>query len=290
MEVKPLISPEELANRMQQESILVIDTRDPEEYALAHLPGAVNMREIFTFLATSTPEGLASLQSEFASLLGTAGISGKEPIVIYEDAMNKGYGQSCRGYFLLTYLGCPNVSVLHGGYQAWLNAGLPTTAEVPMPQPTTFEMRLNPSIMVTTAEMLQALDDPAIVVLDVRDQDEWMGESSSPYGVDFCPRKGRIPGAVWIEWYELMVPNSQIPMFRPPTDILEVCQQVGITPESTVYIYCFKGSRASNTLIALKEAGIQDVRNYFASWNEWSRDPALPIETGVPAEPVAIGV
>lgn len=290
MEVKPLISPEELANRMQQESILVIDTRDPEEYALAHLPGAVNMREIFTFLATSTPEGLASLQSEFASLLGTAGISGKEPIVIYEDAMNKGYGQSCRGYFLLTYLGCPNVSVLHGGYQAWLNAGLPTTAEVPMPQPTTFEMRLNPSIMVTTAEMLQALDDPAIVVLDVRDQDEWMGESSSPYGVDFCPRKGRIPGAVWIEWYELMVPNSPIPMFRPPTDILEVCQQVGITPESTVYIYCFKGSRASNTLIALKEAGIQDVRNYFASWNEWSRDPALPIETGVPAEPVAIGV
>jgi thiosulfate/3-mercaptopyruvate sulfurtransferase len=24
------------------------------------------------------------------------------------------------------------------------------------------------------------------------------------------------------------------------------------------------------------------VRMYFGSWNEWSRDPSLPIETGMP--------
>jgi thiosulfate/3-mercaptopyruvate sulfurtransferase len=128
------------------------------------------------------------------------------------------------------------------------------------------------------------LDDPSIVILDVRDRDEWMGESSSPYGVDFCPRKGRIPGAVWIEWYDLMVPDAEIATFRSPEEIMSLCQAAGITPDSTVYIYCFKGSRASNSLIALKEAGIKDVRNYFASWNEWSRDPALPIESGAPGK------
>jgi hypothetical protein len=36
------------------------------------------------------------------------------------------------------------------------------------------------------------------------------------------------------------------------------------------------------TLVALKEAGIDNVTLYFGSWNEWSRDPALPIETGLP--------
>ncbi|MGZ3290002.1 MAG: rhodanese-like domain-containing protein, partial [Xanthobacteraceae bacterium] len=46
--------------------------------------------------------------------------------------------------------------------------------------------------------------------------------------------------------------------------------------------YCFKGARASNTLVALKEAGIENVTLYFGSWNEWSRDPSLPIETGLP--------
>ncbi|PIG92683.1 sulfurtransferase [Gloeocapsopsis sp. IPPAS B-1203] len=283
MEVKPLISPSELAS-LSQECVVVIDTRAPEEYAVSHIPGAVNLREMFTYLATSTPEGLAELRSQFVELLSAAGICGTERIVIYEDALNTGYGQSCRGYFLLKYFGCPFVSVLHGGYQAWLAAGLPITTEVPVIENKVFTASIDSSMMVTTAQMLQALDNPAVIKLDVRDADEWRGESSSPYGVDFCPRKGRIPGAVWIEWYQMMEPNSEIPMFRSTDEIMAMCQEVGITPDSTVYIYCFKGSRASNTLIALKEAGVKDVRNYFASWNEWSRDGSLPIETGEPSD------
>ncbi len=279
MEVKPLLTPIKLAEILPQKSTIVIDTRTSEEYAVSHIPGAVNIRDIFTYLAASTPLGLLSLQSHFTASLGAAGISGMEHIIIYEDAMNSGYGQSCRGYFLLKYLGCSQVSVLHGGYQAWLAAGMPTTSEVPSPKKKSFSINIDSSIMVTTEEMLQALDNPAIIKLDVRDADEWMGVSSSPYGVDFCPRKGRIPGAVWIEWYQMMVSNSGILMFRSPEEILEICQSVGITPESTVYVYCFKGSRASNTLIALKEAGIRNVRNYFSSWNEWSRDLSLPIES-----------
>ena len=287
MDIKPLMTPADLAALMAAEMVIIIDTRSPEEYAMAHIPGAVNIREIFTYLATSTAEGLVSLQTQFATLLGAASISGSERVVIYEDAMNKGFGQSCRGYFLLSYLGCDKVAVLQGGYQAWLAAGLPTTTEVPTPELKEFIVKLDPAIMTTTPEMLAALDDPTIVLLDVRDADEWLGDSSSPYGVDFCPRKGRIPGAVWIEWYKFMVPDSEIALIRPPAEVLEICQEVGITPDSKVIIYCFKGSRASNTLIALKEAGITQVSNYFASWNEWSRDESLPIETGAPTSKVA---
>jgi thiosulfate/3-mercaptopyruvate sulfurtransferase len=287
MEVSPLISPAQLALEKKQESVVIIDTRAPEEYAISHIPGAVNIREIFTYLTNSSPEALLGLQSLFSEILGAAGLSGEERAVIYEDAMDSGYGQSCRGYFLLKYLGYPKVSVLHGGYKAWQAAGLPTTTEVPTPQKKALPLKIAPSIMVTTEEMLSALSDPKTIKLDVRDYDEWIGTSSSPYGVDFCPRKGRIPGAVWIEWYEMMVPDSEIPMFKSKEEILALCKEVGITPDSTVYVYCFKGSRASNTLLALKEAGIKDVRNYFSSWNEWSRDPSLPIETGHPS-PVSV--
>lgn len=84
--------------------------------------------------------------------------------------------------------------------------------------------------------MLRSLSNPKIVKLDNRDRDEWVGASSSPYGVDFCPRKGRIHNAVWIEWYRLMVPDSEVPMFRPKEEILAICSEVGITPDSTVYI------------------------------------------------------
>jgi thiosulfate/3-mercaptopyruvate sulfurtransferase len=132
--------------------------------------------------------------------------------------------------------------------------------------------------------MLKGLTDPNIVKLDVRDVDEWIGTSSSPYGVDFCPRKGRIPGARWLEWYRMMKPGPNGPVFKSKEEILAECQTVGITPDTPVILYCFKGARTSNAFVALKEAGIKDVRNYFGSWNEWSRDDSLPIEEGFPGE------
>jgi hypothetical protein len=41
-------------------------------------------------------------------------------------------------------------------------------------------------------------------------------------------------------------------------------------------------ARASNTFVALEEAGVKNVGIYLGSWNEWSRDVSLPIEKGLP--------
>ncbi len=278
-----LISPTELAEMMKSEPTVVIDTRDPDSYAAGHLPGAVNMHEIFTYLATSTPEGFAELREKFAASFGKAGLSGKETAVIYEQSMNTGFGQSCRGYFLLSFLGYPKMKVLHGGFAAWAASGLPVTQEVPSPQPATFPV--DPAaagLIIDASAMLAAVNSPKIAKLDVRDVDEWIGESSSPYGKDYCPRKGRIPGAKWLEWYRMMKPTADGPRFKSKPEILAECASVAITPDTPVYLYCFKGARASNTFLALKEAGFKDVKMYFGSWNEWSRDPSLPIEEGPP--------
>ena len=137
-------------------------------------------------------------------------------------------------------------------------------------------------ILIDAKTMLGALDKPGIAILDVRDVDEWIGDSSSPYGKDFCPRKGRIPGAVWLEWYRMMKPTAEGPRFKSKDEILAECATVGISETTPVYLYCFKGARASNTFLALKNAGVKDVRMYFGSWNEWSRDPSLPIDEGLP--------
>ncbi|MGH1392769.1 MAG: sulfurtransferase [Trichormus sp.] len=281
MNTKLLISPQELTFLLAEKSrkTVIIDTRSPEEYAVAHIPESINIREFFTYLLdNSSPTGLKQLQEHFAKIMSEVGISGRERLVVYEDTLNKGYGQSCRAAFLLKYLGCPHVSVLHGGYQAWLAAELPTTDEVPELESSIFRLHPQAEMIVTTMEMFEAINNPGIIKLDVRDRNEWEGLSSSPYGADFCPRKGRIPNAIWLEWHRLMITDSGIPMFRSPAEILEICQSVGMTAESVVYIYCFKGSRAANTLFALQEVGI-NAKNYFGSWNEWSRDFSLPIES-----------
>ncbi|HIK05391.1 MAG TPA: sulfurtransferase [Trichormus sp. M33_DOE_039] len=283
MNTQLLISPQELTSLLTAKSprTVIIDTRAPEEYAIAHIPQSINIRDFFSYLLeNSYPAGLKKLQEYFAKIMSEVGISGAERLVVYEDALNRGYGQSCRAAFLLKYLGCPHVSVLHGGYKAWLAAELPTTDEVLEFESSIFRLHPQAEMMVTTIEMLEAINNPAIIKLDVRDRNEWQGLSSSPYGTDFCPRKGRIPNATWLEWHQLMTSDSGIPLFRSKTEILEICQSLGITSESVVYIYCFKGSRAANVLFALQEAGI-NAKNYFGSWNEWSRDFSLPIDNTV---------
>ncbi len=276
-----LITPGQLQKMTSSLPTVIIDTRSPEAYAAGHIPGAVNIHDIFTFLATSSKEGMEELRGKFAEAFGAAGLSGEEVAVIYEESMNTGFGQSCRGYFLLQFLGYPKAAILHGGYQAWLAENLPTSTDTPAPEKKTFPLDESAAnIMLTKEDMLASLDETSIVKLDVRDVDEWVGTSSSPYGIDFCPRKGRIPGAVWIEWYRMMKPGEEVPVFKSKEELQAECATVGINPDTTVYLYCFKGARASNTYVALKEAGVSDVRLYFGSWNEWSRDPALPIEAG----------
>ena len=288
MSEKVLVSPAELSEIMKSEPIVLIDTRDPATYAAGHLPDAVNVHDVFTYLATSTPDGVAAMREKFAAIFGAAGLSGSETAVVYEQSMNSGFGQSCRGYVLLRYLGYPKIKILHGGYLAWTAAGLPITTAAPTPSAKFFPLDLSAAgILVDLQGMKAAVADPNMVKLDTRDVDEWIADSSSPYGKDFCPRKGRIPGAVWIEWYRMMKPSPAGPMFKSSEEILAECATVGITPETPVVLYCFKGARASNTLVALKEAGIENVTLYFGSWNEWSRDPSLPIEAGLPFKAAA---
>ncbi len=286
MEDHVLLDPEQLSQRMKEGVVVLIDTRDPDSFAAGHIVGAVNAHDIFSYLSTSTPEGLAEMREKFSAIFGAAGLSGDQLAVIYEGSMNTGFGQSCRGYFLLKYLGYPKAAVLHGGFQAWTAEGHPTTTEVAEPTPAEFPV--SPSgaqLIVDAATMLDAVGDPNIVKLDVRDVDEWIGRSSSPYGPDFCPRKGRIPGARWLEWYRMMKPGPDGPVIKNADEVRAECQSVGITPETPVILYCFKGARTAVTFIALKDIGVKDVRVYFGSWNEWSRDESLPIEEGFPHAP-----
>src|SRR6516162_2688318 len=164
MSEKVLITPAELSDILTTEPIVLIDTRDPATYAAGHLPNAVNIHDIFTYLATSTPDGVAAMREKFAAIFGAAGLSGTETAVVYEQSMNSGFGQSCRGYVLLRYLGYPKIKILHGGYLAWAAADLPITTATPTPSPKTFALDPGAAgILVDLANMKAAVADPNIV-------------------------------------------------------------------------------------------------------------------------------
>ena len=99
-----LISPAELNRLRQTEPTVLIDTRDPIQFAEAHIAGAVNVRDVFTYLATSTSGGLATLREKFADAFGKA--AGASPISAFEwrtssaceDAVSARPSQNCAAW------------------------------------------------------------------------------------------------------------------------------------------------------------------------------------------------
>src|SRR6201989_2123155 len=82
-----LITAVELADLLKTEPCVIIDTRNPDAYGAGHIPDAVNVHDIFTYLATSTPEGMSELKTKFADAFGAAGLSGEETAVLCEQSM-----------------------------------------------------------------------------------------------------------------------------------------------------------------------------------------------------------
>lgn len=280
MSAKILYTVTEVQQLQTQHDTILVDVRSPDYYRDGHIPGAVNIPELFTYLTSSSPDGLAAFHRDFEAHFSRAGITPEKTVILYEDYLDNYFGSSCRGYWILTYLGHNRAGILNRGYAAWLLDGHPVTNCSPQPAPAKFIARPQRHMMITKAEMLQAIDDPAVKLLDDRDAAEWRGQSSSPYGIDFAPRKGRISGATWIEWYHFMDRSTPLVTFKQPEKIRKMCAAHNLFPNDDLVIYCFKGARGSNTYVALKLAGFERVRLYFASWNEWSRDPEMPIEEG----------
>lgn len=283
MREKILYTPAEVKSLIETGGAILIDTRGNNDYRNGHIPGAAHETEFFTYLSMTTPAGLAALRETFTGIFSRLGVSENKPVIFYEHKLDGCYGCSCRAYWLLTYLGHPAVGILDGGFLAWQQDASRAIDSTPAsPHPVKFIARPQKTIMATQADVLAAVNNPGAILLDNRDEPEWLGLSSSPYTIDFAPRKGRIPGAIWIEWYEFMDRTRRVTAFKTPESIRSLCASRGIHPGQDIIIYCFKGCRAANTYVAMKLSGFTNLRVYFGSWNEWSRDPSLPVSAGTP--------
>ncbi|MDZ4191251.1 MAG: rhodanese-like domain-containing protein, partial [Pseudomonas sp.] len=121
-----------------------------------------------------------------------------------------------------------------------------------------------------TREYLQSrLDAADLAIWDVRGADEYRGEKLS------SARGGHIPGATHFEWTAGMDPQRGM---RIRTDIAEVLQGLGITPDKEVITHCQTHRRSGFSYVVAKALGYPRVKAYAGSWSEWGNLPDTPIE------------
>ncbi len=255
----------------QTAPVLLVDARPAPEYAHGHLPGAINLDTFFYVNEHTDPEGLQTIEADWARMLGEAGITPGDRVVFY-DAGTENYAP--RGAFMLRYLGHEASHVLHGGIAGWRAAGRAVTTEPPERQPTPgarYPVTPRRAMIATADEVAAALDDPQVVVLDVRATDEYHGTRP----MQGNPRLGRLPGVAHVEWTSLLADKER---YTDPAAMRRILTEAGVVPEKKIIIYCQRSHRATNTYTALEHLGYPNLRVYPGSFYEWSRRADLPVE------------
>ena len=279
------------ASDLLNKNTVFIDIRSKEDYENCHIKNAINIHEFFTFLSMTTEEGIAKLKSTFTEIMKKKGIKGDENLVFYENNLGSLKGASSRAYFFMKTLGYDvnKLFVLEDGIEGWTkNKDLKEAIEKGEEKSKEEEKKeevFQPEIaekndLFKLEDMKKLVDNyksSNTHIIDVRDEEEWKGDSSSPYGVNYAPRKGRIPNAKFLLWTKLMENGNK--NFKSNEEIEKLVKEIGIKDKNeNIVVYCFKGARSSNSYVALKKAGYNNVKNYIGSWNEWSRYPELPID------------
>mgnify|MGYP003748768553 CR=1 FL=1 len=246
---------------------LLIDARTPEAFAAGHLPGARFLTTYGVFAVDTTPAGLAAFREDVVARYAAIGVDAERPIVVYEQATGM---RAAREAWILEWLGHPDVRILHGGLDAWRAAGGAITTEVEAPVPARFVPRMRDDGLIVADEIVAGLGAPGRTILDVRDATEFAGDDDTPC----CARRGRLPGAVWLEWTELLDRGR----FAEPAAVRERLAARGIRADDELVPYCHRGARSAAVYWALRRAGLPRVRNFIGSFHEWSARPALPVE------------
>jgi thiosulfate/3-mercaptopyruvate sulfurtransferase len=274
--VSLLLDCHDLATRLATHaSPLVLDVRwtlgGPSgvgDYRRGHVPGA-QFIDLDRELSAAPGPGRHPLPdaAAFEAAMRRHGVTNSRPVVVYD----AGTGTSAaRAWWLLRYFGHPDVSLLDGGYAAWVAASLPvTTGDEPAPDPGDFVAR--PGGMA----VLDAVDAAAMpargVLVDARAAERFRGEVEP---VD--PVAGHIPGARNLPAQRSLGPDGT---FLPPATLREQFAAIGVRAGEAVGVYCGSGVVATQEIFAMALAGI-DAALYPGSWSEWITDPSRLIEVG----------
>jgi len=278
-----LISCAEAKTLLDDPNVRFIDIRPESLYDDSHIPGAAHVQDIFTYVGGSDEKGIQKIREDFGKNFRRAGINKHTRVIAYDVAYNEQRGASCRGWYILNLLGHENVSVLDGGFRAWeSDESNPTCDELDYDFETgNFEPGWDPAMWADKQDVLRVIQGREDgVILDVRDQAEIDGEEEPGSGRP----TGSLPNSIHVNWKSFMnIDETGMTQatLKDPHEVEDLMAEVGITKDDNIIVLCYKGCRASNAVMQLQRSGFSNVKNYFGSWQEWSRDLMMPVSKGM---------
>jgi thiosulfate/3-mercaptopyruvate sulfurtransferase len=281
MSYTTLISTATLAENLTNPNWVVVDcrfaldnpSRGQADYNLSHISGAV-YAHLDHDLSSPVVKGVTGRHplpnvAVLADKLGAWGIDETAQVVAYDDNVG---GFAARLWWLLQWLGHENVAVLDGGWARWTREGRSTNSSVEARQPRMFTPRPRADMVADARNVLAALNQSGYRILDARAPERYRGDVEP---ID--PVAGHIAGALSAPYME----NIENGVFLLPDALKQRYEAIfaGTAPDH-VTCYCGSGVTAAHNILAIKHAGLGDVKLYPGSWSEWITDPSRPTAKG----------
>ena len=205
---------------------IIWDVRPANAYAAGHISGAISIGDAPRVLRDDNTEDFIATD-RIEKILGAAGLDPKREIIVYG---SRGTWMPYFGQYTIRYFGGDNVRVYHEGIEGW-------TARRPCHQPRSFDdapvalkLEIDPSVAVTTKEVVERLNDPNVQIVDARTPQEFAGEDIRAI------RGGHIPGAVNIPYEQNWI-DPETPAKLSRKQVTQQCghvAQVGRGPQTLV--------------------------------------------------------
>jgi thiosulfate/3-mercaptopyruvate sulfurtransferase len=189
---------------------------------------------------------------------------------------------AARLWWMLRWIGVP-AAVLDGGWQAWLSHGGAVESGTdgpadsrPVPDPgrqPAITPRERPGMWADRTDVLEVVDGSRRShLVCTLSADVFAGTAPTRYS-----RRGHIPSSLNLPARMLQGPDGRM---RPQAELAHAT--AGIPDDgSPVIVYCGGGISAAMVAHVLTLGGRDQVAIYDGSLEEWTADPALPLERAV---------
>src|SRR6266566_4771113 len=167
----PIVDAQYVAEAIARNA-LVWDVRPADGYAKGHIAGAISIGDAAKVLRDENTEDFIA-KDRIEKILGAAGLDPHRETIVYG---SRGTWNPYFGLYTLQYFGGSNVRVYHDGIEDWAAAGWAISRDASQLPPVALKLEINPTVAVTTKEMVARLNNPNVQIVDVRTPNEFIGE------------------------------------------------------------------------------------------------------------------
>lgn len=275
-----IISVEQLAAQAMVADVRIVDCRfdlfAPEAgraaYLDAHIPAAVYAdlnQDLAAPVTASTGRHPLPSVSDCAATFGRLGIGENTFVVVYDEQNG---AIAARAWWMLRWLGHPQVAVLDGGLAAWRARQLPLDAGNVLVTPRTFIARPRNERIIASDEVIAAIEN-GLPLIDARAAARFAGDIEPIDAI-----AGHIPGARNLPFERSLDASGR---WKSAGELRRLWADVlGDGTGASWSVMCGSGVTACHLALSAELAGLAEPRLYVGSWSEWIRDGGRPIAKG----------